>query len=249
MRVLRAAIAAVAIAAGMILGVGAPAAQAADLPVEFSSDGVHWQTEPLASVYPTGFVIAPGVSHSSTVYLRSTDPDPAAMTIVVRDVTSTNPHFAAGLSLSSVSSLGSGLTATPFDSVPDCTAVAPRQVVSTGQVVSLTLITTLSSTLSARHATRSQAGFRLVVGMSDPAVGVGVAGCPSGGVIIPSTPADPDPDDGDTAGAGAPGVVALTGSDLLYPSLVVAAAALGVGWILVMLGKRRRRAEHSPAKA
>ena len=72
MQVLRAMIAALIIAVGMVLGIGTPAAHAADLPVEFSSDGVNWQTEPLASVFPHGFVIAPGVSHSSAMSRRAT---------------------------------------------------------------------------------------------------------------------------------------------------------------------------------
>jgi hypothetical protein len=254
MYVVRAAIAAVVIAIGTLLGFGATAAHATHLPIEYSSDGVHWQTAPLASVYPDGFVIAPGDSQSSTVYLRSTDPDPVALTLAVRDVTTNNAHFAGGLSLSSTSNVSAGMSARTFDDIPDCTHVSPREVVTTGQVVALTLTTTLSDALSARDATGSLASFVLVVGMSDPAVGVGVAGCPSNGGIIPATPADPDdPDDtqgtGGSGGAGAPGVVALTGSDLLYPSLVVAGAALGVGWILVMVGKRRRRPQPTPSKA
>jgi hypothetical protein len=248
MRLLRAAIAAMIIASATILATGAPAAHAAHLPIEFSADGVHWQTAPLASVYPDAFLIAPGDSRSDTIYLRSTATQPAAVTIAVRDVTSDDAHFAEALSLSSSSNLGAGLQATSFDSIPDCTAVLPRRVVSPGEVVALTLTTTMSAAIDARNATGSDASFVLLVGMSDPAVSVGVTGCPSGGVNIPSTPADPD-DDGDTGAAGSPGVVALTGSDLLYPSLVVAGAALGVGWILVMLGKRRSRPTQGPANA
>ena len=75
--------------------------------------------------------------------------------------------------------------------------------------------------------------------MSDPAATVPVAGCPGGGAVIPSNP----------GGDGGPSVVAMTGSDLLYPSLVVAALALGVGWILLMVGKRRRRSDETTAQA
>jgi hypothetical protein len=244
MRPVRGVVAALVVVAAGFLAAAPQAAYAAGLPLEYSSDGVHWQAVPLASVYADGFVITPGHWASGTVYLRSTNPDPAAMTVVVRDVTSDDPQFAAALSLSSSSTLGPGLAATSFDNVPDCTAVAPRHVVANGQVVSVTLTTSLSSALDEQDATLAQAGFRLVVGMSDPAVTVGDAGCPSGGVIIAATPADPDDPGTDPASDG-PGVVALTGSDLLYPSLVVAGAAIGVGWMLVMLGKRRRR---SPAE-
>lgn len=241
---MRAAIAALIVAIGAVLAVGAvQPAHAATLPIEYSTNGTTWQTAPLTSVYPGGYLIVPGGTLSSTLYFRSTDPNPVAMTIAVRDVTSTDPLLASGLSLSSSPSSGLGLTPTTFNNIQNCTIVAPRTVVAYHQAVSLTLNTTLSSTLTARNATLSNAQFKLVVGMSDPAANVGVAGCPSNGVVIPSTPGS----NGGTAGTGGPSVVAMTGSDLLYPSLIVAAVALGIGWILVLVGRRRQREEPQEA--
>jgi hypothetical protein len=244
MRGARAAIVALLVALGVILAMQAASpAHAATLPIQFSTNGTVWQTAPLSSVYPGGYIIVPGGTLSSTIYLRSTDPNPAAMTVAVRDVTTSNAALGANLTLSSSPSVGAGLAPTPFSSIPNCTIVSQRNVVTTGQVVSVTLTTTLSSALTGQNATLSNAAFNVVVGMSDPAVNVGVAGCPGGGAVIPATPTPPST----PAGTAGPGVVAMTGSDLLYPSLVVAGVALGVGWILVMVGKRRRRQEEKRA--
>ena len=233
-RVRAAAVAVLAVVGALVAPV-APAS-AAPLPIEYSANGTSWSSTPLGSVFPSGMRIVPGDEISATIYLRTTRTAPTELSVLLTGLTVDDPAFGSNLVLGSTPNMGFGLAPTVFDRITACTPMLTRTAVAAYQVVALTVTVGLSADLPAQVAQNATANFNLVIGVSDTGVGAPVPGC--SGPRIPATPGG-----GSTASAGgADGrTVAHTGSDVTYPALAVAAVAWGVGWIFVMIGRRRRR--------
>lgn len=236
---MRGIVASLALAAAVALGVVVPAApvSAAPLPLEFSSDGVHWSTAAPTSVLPGGLRIVPGDEVSQTIYLRTTRATPVELSMVITGITFDDPLLGLALSLATSPSVGGGLPEMPIADIVSCTTLMSASVVRPGQVVALTLTVALSDTLVGQMAQNATANFNIVAGMSDVGGRGAVAGC-GNGPVIPYLP-----EVGGTESTGG-GTIAHTGADAVLPALAIAAAVLFSGWLLVLIARRRnRRAE------
>ncbi|HWH26866.1 MAG TPA: hypothetical protein VNT53_09500 [Pseudolysinimonas sp.] len=253
----------VAIAALLTLGgivLPATAASAADVPVEYSFDGVSWTTTPPNSFFSGSPLVVPGDSATGTIYMRSTRTTLSTMRIVITKPTVSDPVYGAALTLRGRDQGGTGMPVTAVNDIAMCTQLVPTRNVVAGDIVRVTIDAALATTLSSAQGQGGSASFRVLVGLSDLGVPTDANGCPLDFDSIPpdgggTGPGGASIGGGATGGGGSasrttrygsPNGLAFTGSALFYPAIVVAGGALGVGWFLVIVARRRRRQDTEP---
>ena len=226
-RVVAAATLVIATAAGVLVAAPASAAPPA---LEFSRDGVSWSTSPLASVFTSEVVLVPGGSASQMVYVRNLRSTPTSVVAVVTDISVDDLDLGAGLTLATTDFGMGGFGAMPISDVEKCAVIAPRRDLAPGDVLAVRLDIALASWLTGGQGQAGTADFRLLVGAADRTAPVTPEGCPSVAASIPLLP-----------GTASEGRIAATGATPPYAALSVAGFALGVGWILIVAARRRRK--------
>jgi len=217
------------VVAALAASTAAAPAYAAPTELEFSANGIAWSTTPLASVFPADMALIPGGTESQLIYLRNARSAPTSVVVVISDITVDSTELGDGLTLAASDFGSGGFGARPISSIEKCAEVAPRRDLAPGEVLAVRLDVALADWLSDGQGQASRADFRLIVGMGDREAPVTPDGCPTVASIIPAFP--------DTSGSQ----IASTGVTPPYAALSFAGFALGVGWILIVAARRRRR--------
>ena len=232
-----------AITAGAVLGAGAPVpAHAAAPSVEYSSDGgLTWSASPPSFLFTNAPRFVPGDVVTENLLIRSLRTDPTLVWVSLANASFNDPLLDSMLTVEGADVSGAGLQATRLDALTSCTSVVPGRVLAHGQTVSVALTLRVSSALTGRQAQDATGHFDLALAFSDPGPMTAPNGCAVGSVPVPGTgtpsagqPATSD-ERTDTAG------LAYTGGFVAYRSLIISACALGVGWLFLMVPRRRTR--------
>jgi len=225
--------AALALAAGALLTpLAAAPAQAADGGMEFSIDGSAWSPAPPAALFADGALrLVPGGSTAATVRVRNVQGEPGVLTAVLVDVQADGPDTAFGFGVAGGDGGGGGLARTPVAELGECVHVIAPRVLAAGEAVPITVTVDLGAYLTGAQAQGGSISFGLALGLHDPGVELPAFGCSGPPVVIPSEPRDPGSQ------------VALTGSELGARAVLVALGMGGAGCLLVLVARRRRRAQ------
>ena len=228
---------ALAVAAGILLGAGMPsAATAAAHPIEYSRDGgLTWTAIPPSFLFSSTMRLVPGDAVTENVLIRSLRADPMLMQVSIANATTADALLESALTIGGADAAGAGLTPTTFDALTTCQPIVPDRVLAQGQIVSVSLTLQLSPTLTGDQAQDSVGHFDVALAMSDPGASIAPNGCAVDSVLIPGTGEGPDTPRTDPAG------LAYTGAALPYPAVITTLIALGVGWVFVLIGRRRER--------
>jgi hypothetical protein len=224
--------------AALVVAVSTPvlaatASSAATPDVEFSSDGgASWSGTAPASLFDESFRVVPGDRLESAVLVRSTRDMPTVAMVAITNAAASDPVFDSALTVRGRDGLGRGLAAARLSALGSCDPVVPTRVLTRGQALPVTLVVDVSPTLSQSEAENAVAAFDLEIALTDPGAPTTPNGCPIDPVVIAGF-------------APASGTIAYTGTELVYPTLAVAAGVLALGGLLVALGRRRRRDEEA----
>jgi hypothetical protein len=214
------------VAAALALGIAAPAS-AATSPLQYSMDDVTWSSTAPSGLFPSSLRLSPGDSRSITVYVRSTRTDPTTMSAALTRLVSSSAQFSAAVTIGATGGSGPGWHS-PASTMPTCAPIFSKFLVGAGQIVPVTITVTLSSALNGRQEQGGHLGFDLLLGLADVGAPLAPGGCPSSGTSIPAfNPTGP--------------TMAFTGTETLNPGLTIAAFAGGLGVLLLVAARRRRR--------
>lgn len=247
-----------AAAALVIGGAALPASADTAAPIEIlvSNDGVHFAPTLTDNLFLGADHLIPGGSVTETFWVKNPTAAAAAMRISATEVHSSNPAYAALLTLSTWDS-GSGETAEQdLGAVEGCDILVPSQQVGAGETVKVTLALTLDSAVTGTTGQGETADVGVRVAMRDAAVGAfPPSACGDGGIILPpTTKPDPDPTATPTpkpttapsstttpapAAVGTKKDLAGTGADANTPLLIGGALLLGGGMFFVVRRFRR----------
>ena len=223
----------VTVIAALVVAVGTPvlavtASSAATPDVEFSSDGgASWSGTAPASLFDEGFRVVPGDRLESAVLVRSTRDVPTVAMVAITNAAASDPVFDAALTVRGKDGLGRGLAVARLSALGRCDAVVPTRVLTRNQALPVTLVVEVSPTLAQSEAEDAVAAFDIEIALTDPGAPTTPNGCPIDPVVIAGF-------------APAAGTIAYTGTDLVYPTLGIAAGVLALGGLLVVLARRRR---------
>ena len=223
--------------AGALLGAGMPVAATAAAPtVEYSRDGgLTWSVTPPSFLFSPTMRLVPGDSATENVLIRSLRPDPMLMQVSIANATIADPLLESALTVGGTDAAGAGLTPTTIDALTTCQPIVPDRVLAQGQIVSVSLTLQLLPTLTGREAQDSKGSFDIALAMSDPGSAIAPNGCAVNAVLIPGT------DEGQDTTRTNPAGLAYTVATLAYPAIITTLIALGVGWLFVLIGRRRER--------
>lgn len=226
---------AIAVAAGIMLGGGLPAAATAATPtVEYSRDGgLTWSSTPPSFLFPSTLRFVPGDVVTQNVLIRSLRSDPTLTQVSLANATTADSLLEPALTIEGADATGAGLAPMTFDALTTCQPVVPDRVLTRGQIVSVSLTLRISPTLTGRQAQDSVGYFDLAVAMSDPGPTIAPNGCAVDPIVIAGFGSVSDTTRTESAG------LAYTGATLAYPAIITALVALGIGWLFVVLGRRR----------
>jgi hypothetical protein len=232
-------VAAVCLGIAVVALAVAPAASASAAPtyLEFSTDGNTWSQTPPASLFSSSLRLVPGDALARTVYVRSTRSDPTALSVALADVSVSSPELGAALSVHAVAGSSAPLDSS-ISALGACTPVVAAIPVARNQSIPITVSLTLATALHTTQAQNASVHFGLQIGLSDVGSPVAPNGCPQSPTTIAGT-------GGHLAFTGsAPSRIAFTGTDTLYPALIVAGIAFGIGTLFAVVGRRRRKKGH-----
>jgi hypothetical protein len=230
---LRLAVTVAVLAVVAVLCTGVAGASAASSPLEFSMDGGStWSATPPDSLFPQEFRAVPGDSLEQTLLVRSTRETPTVAMVAITGAGVDDSLFGAALTVQGEDAAGAGLPPTALTAIGTCDPLVPTRVLVAGEELPVTLVVDVSPTLTRRQADDAVARFDLSIALTDPGNPTLPTGCPVDATVIAGFP---------TAGIAGTAPLAYTGAALVYPALGVAAATLAAGWILVGLGRRRKR--------
>ena len=228
---------AIVVAVGAILGAGMPVAASAAAPVvEYSRDGgLTWSAAPPSFLFSSSMRLVPGDAMTENVLIRSMRLDPTLMQVSLANATTANSLLESALTVEGADATGAGLTPTTLDALTTCETVVPNRVLAQGEIVSVSLTMRVSSSLTGQEAQDSIGYFDLALDMSDPGTSITPNGCTANSVLIPGT------GDGQDTPRTTPAGLAYTGAAPAYPAIITTLVALGVGWLFVLMGRRRGR--------
>jgi hypothetical protein len=228
---------ALVVAVGLMLGWGAPASATAAAPaVEYSRDGgLTWSATPPSFLFSSSMRFVPGDVVTQNVLIRSLRTDPTLMQVSLANATTTDSSLESALTIEGSDAAGAGLAPSTFDALTTCQPVVPDRVLTRGQILSVSLTLRISPTLTGRQAQDSVGRFDLALGMSDPGPAIAPDGCAVDPVLIAGIGFESGTTRTESAG------LAYTGGTLAYPAIITALIALGIGWLFVAVGRRRRR--------
>jgi hypothetical protein len=227
MRTAGAILLSVATAAILTLGIAAPASAAKASSLEYSANGTSWSAAAPSSLFQSGLRLSPGDSKSITIYLRSTRTSPTAMSAAITQLATSNPGFRAVVTIGAAGGSGHGWSK-PASALSTCHPIFTNVPVTANQVVPVTVTLTLSHTIAGAQEQGSWIRFALLLGLSDVGAAMGPGGCPSSGTSVPAFN-----NNGPT--------VAFTGTNTLYPGMLFAGFAAGLGVLFLIAALRRRR--------
>ena len=173
------------------------AASAAPGGLEFSRDGITWQTSTPATVFASALVLAPGVSQTATWYLRNGHTGGAQFTAVISDVTWSSVTASEIFHLSARDGIGGGFTDTAIGEVPQCAAATSPRMLQPGEIAAVTVTVGIPATVDGTTGFNEAMNFALGVALTEPTATVGAGGCPVNPITIPGVPSR-----GGSAGAG-----------------------------------------------
>lgn len=211
----------------LALGTAAPASATSASFLQFSTNGTSWSASPPSSLFQGTVRLSPGDSKSVTVYVRSTRSDSTTMSAAITRLATSDPSFRAMVTIGAADGTGSGW-AKPASTLSTCQSIFTKVHVEAYQVVPITLTLTMSPTIERAQEQGSWIRFALLLGLSDAGAPSGPGGCPASGTSVPAFN-----DNGPT--------VAFTGTDTLFPGLLFAGFAGGLGALLLAAAIRRRR--------
>ncbi|WBU39145.1 LPXTG cell wall anchor domain-containing protein [Homoserinibacter sp. YIM 151385] len=235
--IVRRAIAGLAIAVTAAAGLAlAPAtsASASGGQLLVSDDGVNFFSGFGGGLFEDMEALAPLGSHTRSIWIRNATGDDAQLRISVADVSILSPELASNLSITADDVSRGWETTTMFDELRRCDIVVPSRLIRAGRTMRVDFSVAMLD-VDGMTAQLKAGSLRLRAAMRDGAAGPFPAdACEDDGVDVPFVPVDP-------AGAGGPSMLGHTGTEV-SGWFVGAAALVGVGLLLV-LGRRRRRAE------
>ena len=223
-----------AVIASLVVAASAPVltattSYAAGTDVEFSSDGgASWSVTPPSSLFDESFRAVPGDRLEAAILVRSTRSVPTVAMVAITNASTADPLFDSALTVRGDDSRGRGLAPSRLSALGACDALVPTRVLTDGQALPVTLVVDVSPTLTRNQAVNAVAAFDLEIALTDPGAPTTPNGCPIDPVVIA----------GFASAAG--GTIAYTGTDLVYPTIAVATAALAAGALLVLASRRRR---------
>ena len=232
-----------AITAGVVLGAGAPVpATAAAASVEYSRDGgLTWSASPPSFPFSNAPRFVPGDVITENLLIRSLRTEPTFLRVSLAKASFNDPLLDSMLTVEGADASGTGLQATRLGSLIRCTSVVPGRVLAYGQTMSVSLTLRVSSALTGQQAQDAAGHFDLVLAFSDPGPMTAPNGCAVGSVFIPGTGTPPA---GQPATSDEPldtaGLPYIEGS-LAYSSLIISGCVLGVGWLFLIVTRRRTR--------
>lgn len=226
-RVLRTSLTALLYAA--LVGGGAVAsASAAEGGLQVSVDGVTYTSDNTLSLFPESWRFVPGDIETRAAWVRNTASSPALLRIDLIDAATTDPAFAAHLTLAATPS-GSAATAVDFaDAIAagGCTVLSGTRVLDAGESARVDVQAAVSIALTELQGQRGDVSFALRATLLDPAAGAARPGdaCAA---------AAPRPE--------VPGGLPVTGGSVPWTLAAWGALALGGGLFAFVAGRRRRR--------
>jgi hypothetical protein len=223
-----------AIVAVALAVVPAASASAAPTFLEFSADGSTWSPTPPASLFSSSLRLVPGDAIARTVYVRSTRSDPTALSVALADVSVSSRELGSALAIHAVAGSSTPLESS-MSALGSCAPLVSALRITRNQAIPITVSLRLATALHTTQAQNASVSFGLQIGLSDVGSTVAPSGCPQSPTTIAGT-------GGHLAFTGsAPSRIAFTGTDTLYPALVVAGIAFAIGTLFAAVGRRRRR--------
>lgn len=228
----------IVLAVALLLGVGTPGVANATAPsVEYSRDGGStWSLTPPSFLFLSAVRYVPGDVATENLLIRSLRSDPTFVQLSLTNAVISDASLDAAMTIQGADAAGDGLQPTNFSALTTCQPVVPDRILTQGQIVSVSLTIRVSPTLTGQQAQEESGSFDLAVALSDPGAEIAPNGCAVNPVVIPGTGTPPSSSGQPSESAG----LAYTGATLAYPALVTAAIALGIGWLFVMVSRRRR---------
>lgn len=224
-RVARAALALAAVpVVAFLTTIAAPgSATAASGGILVSTDGVSWQTGPVAGPLPAVGPLVPGGTGTWTVHVRNASPVSAAVQVALQ-IEAADSVLLDHLELAATAAGGAGEAVTPGVGV--CEALLDGPVLAPGETVVVTIAVSLdASTPNAVQG--ASARSRIFATLVEDADGARpAASCPR----EPPAPVPPQP----------PAAIARTGGGVSAAIAVTAALCVVPGLVAVVLGRRRR---------
>ena len=148
------------VAAGLL---GAPAAQAADQPVQFSADGTHWSDSYTGALFG-GVLLVPGGSADRAFYVRNGAGVPAVLRVTLYDVATTDTDLATAMSVST-SMPGRPGAPVPVTDARPCATLSEGQVLAAGDGIRLDNVAALADLNGAGGQARD-VSFKLAISLS-----------------------------------------------------------------------------------
>jgi hypothetical protein len=227
MRTVAAIMLSVLTAAALALGAAAPASAATAGFLEYSTNGASWSTTAPSALFQSSLRLSPGDSKSTTIYLRSTRTNPTTMSAAISKLVTSEPGFGAVVTIGASGSTAPGWSK-PASALSACQPIFTGVHVAANQVVPVTVTLTLSDTVAGVQQQGAWIRFALLLGLGDVGAPTGPGGCPVSATSVPAFNHN-----GPT--------VAFTGTDTLYPGLIFAGFAAGLGVLFLVAAIRRRR--------
>ncbi len=213
---------------------GATPANAADSEIEFSVDGIIYTSAFPEVLFSDISRLVPGDQQVGAFWVRNAASSDGFLRVVLSDVDSIDPVLASALTLSArtESFLGDPVR---LSAASPCWVLVEGDRIGPGESVKVTATLVLGN-LDNSDGQNGSSAFSVRASISDASVG-SLPPTSCGGTSSPA-PAQPDPA---KPVSGPPVVIAMTGSEILYPLLVIGAGALGVGLFLLIAARRRRQ--------
>jgi len=227
MRTIAAIVLSVLTAAALALGAVAPASAATASFLEYSANGTSWSATAPSALFQSNLRLSPGDSKSVTVYLRSTRTDPTTMSAAISKLVTSDPDFRAVVTIGASGAADLGWSK-PASALAACQPIFTKVHVAANQVVPVTVTLTLSNAIAGAQQQGAWIRFALLLGLGDVGAPTGPGGCPVSATSVPAFNHN-----GPT--------VAFTGTDTLYPGMIFAGFATGLGALFLVAAIRRRR--------
>ena len=234
-----------AITTGAVLGASAPVPASAAAPsVEYSRNGgLTWSASAPSFPFSNAPRFVPGDVITETLLIRSLRTDPTFARVSLANVSFNDPLLDSMLTIEGADVSGAGLHATRLSALRGCTSVVPGRVLTRGQIMSVSLTLRVSAALTGQQAQDAAGHFGLTLALSDPVPMIASNACAVGAVLIPEIPT-PVAVQPVLSGEGREAAgLSSAGGSLAYPAIIVAGCALGVGWLFLMVTRRRTRAD------
>ena len=220
----------VLVALGLPLATVAGSAQGASGDLRVSLDGVRWSTSLPIGLFAGSSTVVPGIRMSRTLWVKNATSSEGLFQLSRVGAATTTLGRAISITASVFGATGS---IPPASGASGCTLLLPEIRIGAGKSVEVAVTLTVAD-LDGREAQNEAAPISLLASLSDPDGTTPASPCARPGTTIPVA--------GDAQSVGASnGSLAFTGTQLIYPAIMIASLLTGLGLFFFVAARRRRR--------